>query len=117
VEAVTMRPVAEEVGITPMAIYHHFPSRDALLRSITNGEFQRLLQFSLRRLRAGQLEPVFLNILEGHLYYAIAYPHLFNHFFFKPQLAKVSARFPPTQIADSQPDRRRLRRLQKRRAC
>jgi AcrR family transcriptional regulator len=85
VEAVTMRPVAEEVGITPMAIYHDFPSRDALLPSITDDEFQRLLQFSLRRLRAGRLEPAFLNILDGYLYDAIAYPYLFDYVFLKPR--------------------------------
>jgi AcrR family transcriptional regulator len=30
-QAVTMRQVAEAVGITPMAIYYHFPNREALL--------------------------------------------------------------------------------------
>ncbi len=34
-EAVSMRRVAEAVGITPMAIYHHFPNRGALLNLIT----------------------------------------------------------------------------------
>jgi hypothetical protein len=29
--AVSMRRVAQAVGITPMAIYHHFPNREALL--------------------------------------------------------------------------------------
>lgn len=85
VEAVSMRRVAEEVGITPMAIYHHFPNRDALLQSITDGEFQRLLQLCLRRLRAGRLESALLNILDGYLDYAIAYPNLFDYVFLKPR--------------------------------
>ena len=42
-EAVSMRRVAEAVGITPMAIYHHFPSREALLNTITDREFAKLL--------------------------------------------------------------------------
>src|SRR5262249_37421936 len=85
VEAVSMRRVAEEVGVTPMAIYHHFPNRDALLRSITDGEFQRLLQFCSRRLRTGRLESALLNILDGYLDYAIAYPNLFDYVFLKPR--------------------------------
>ncbi|MGW6493881.1 helix-turn-helix domain-containing protein [Nonomuraea angiospora] len=32
-EAVSMRRVGDAVGVTAMAIYRHFPSRDALLRA------------------------------------------------------------------------------------
>ena len=41
-EAVTMRRVAEAVGITPMAIYHHFPDRQVMLTFITDREFDKL---------------------------------------------------------------------------
>jgi AcrR family transcriptional regulator len=85
VEAVSMRRVAKAVGITPMAIYHHFPSRDDLLRSITDGEFEKLLQFSLRRLQRGRRESALLNILDGYLDYAVAYPNLFDYVFLKPR--------------------------------
>ena len=34
VEAVSMRRIAEKVGITPMAIYKHFPDKDALLNAL-----------------------------------------------------------------------------------
>ena len=44
-EAVSMRRVAEAVGVTPMAIYHHFPSREALLNTITDREFAKLLSY------------------------------------------------------------------------
>jgi AcrR family transcriptional regulator len=33
-DAVSMRRVASAVGITPMAIYRHFPNREALLRAV-----------------------------------------------------------------------------------
>ena len=42
-EAVSMRRIAEAVGVTPMAIYHHFANRDALLRSIVEKEFEKFL--------------------------------------------------------------------------
>jgi len=41
-QRVTMRRVARAVGITPMAIYHHFPNREALLKAVTDQEFQKL---------------------------------------------------------------------------
>jgi len=40
--AVSMRRVAEAVGITPMAIYRHFPSRDALLKRISDDSFSEI---------------------------------------------------------------------------
>ncbi|NUU24738.1 MAG: TetR/AcrR family transcriptional regulator [Streptomycetaceae bacterium] len=33
-QAVTMRRVAEDAGVTAMATYRHFPNRDALLRAV-----------------------------------------------------------------------------------
>ena len=34
VEAVSMRRIAEKAGITPMAIYKHYPDKDALLNAL-----------------------------------------------------------------------------------
>src|SRR6185437_2398250 len=38
-DAVSMRRVAEAVGITPMAIYRHFPNREALLKRLSDDSF------------------------------------------------------------------------------
>lgn len=49
-EAVTMRAVAKAVGITPMALYRHFPDRDGLLNAIADqgfAEFAALLNNSV----------------------------------------------------------------------
>ena len=49
-EAVTMRAVAKAVGITPMALYRHFPDRDGLLNAIADQgftEFAALLNSSV----------------------------------------------------------------------
>ena len=35
VKAVTMRRLAEPLGVNPMAFYHHFPNKDALLNRVT----------------------------------------------------------------------------------
>jgi len=42
-EAVTMRRVAKAVGITPMAIYRHYPDRAALLNSLADEGFEELV--------------------------------------------------------------------------
>lgn len=47
-EAVTMRAVAERVGVTATALYRHFPDKDALLREVI-GEGSRLLGSHLFR--------------------------------------------------------------------
>ena len=37
-----MRRVADAVGLTPMAIYRHFPNRDALLKRISDDSFDAI---------------------------------------------------------------------------
>jgi AcrR family transcriptional regulator len=47
-EAVTMRAVAERVGVTATALYRHFPDKDAILREVVS-EGSRLLGSHLFR--------------------------------------------------------------------
>ena len=49
-EAVSMRRVAQAVGVTAMALYHHYANREALLQALVYREFDRLD-------RAGQATP------------------------------------------------------------
>jgi AcrR family transcriptional regulator len=48
-EALSMRDVAARVGITPPAIYRHFPNKDALIEFVVN---DTLREFELHLLRA-----------------------------------------------------------------
>ena len=41
-EAVSMRRVAQAAGITAMAIYRHYPNRDALLNAVADEGFEEL---------------------------------------------------------------------------
>jgi AcrR family transcriptional regulator len=52
-DSITMRRVAHAVGITPMAIYRHFPDRDALLNSLANEGFADLTSRLSRNNRDG----------------------------------------------------------------
>jgi AcrR family transcriptional regulator len=84
-EAVSMRRVAAAVGITPMAIYHHFPSREALLNTITNREFARLLSFIQAHPLSGGVEDRLLAVMAGYVDYAFAQPRVFDFIFSRPR--------------------------------
>lgn len=84
-EAVSMRRVAEAVGITPMAIYHHFPSREALLNTITDREFARLLSYMHAHPLNGGLEDRLLAVMAGYVDYAFAQPRVFDFIFSRPR--------------------------------
>lgn len=84
-EAVSMRRVAEAVGITPMAIYHHFPSREALLNTITDREFDKLLSYMQAHPLNGSVEERLFAVMEGYVDYAFAQPRVFDFVFSRPR--------------------------------
>ena len=90
--SVSMRRVAGAVGITPMAIYHHFPSREDLLKAVTDQEFDRLLQFIEQRWAASTLESRLVEVMMGYLDYALARPRVFDYVFSRPRAG--ARRFP-----------------------
>lgn len=79
--AVTMRRVAEAAGITPMAIYRHFPSRDALLKRIGDDSFQEIARHWAARKSGGDPLAQLVAIQMIYLDYALAHPHLFDYAF------------------------------------
>jgi AcrR family transcriptional regulator len=91
-DAVSMRRVATAVGVTPMAIYHYFPNREALLSSIVDNEFGALLQFITRTPKFRSLESEMTHIMDSYIDYAFARPHIFDYVFAKPR--SDARRFP-----------------------
>lgn len=80
-EKVSMRRIAREVGITPMAIYHYYPDREALLKSVTDAEFGKLLSFCEARQKRTSHEDRLVRIMDGYLDYAFARPRIFDFVF------------------------------------
>lgn len=80
-QAVSMRRVAEAVGISAMAIYRHFPNRDALLKRLSDDSFQQAAQDWSGKLRATDPRKRLLQSIEPYLDYALRHPHLFDHAF------------------------------------
>ena len=85
-----MRRVAGKVGITPMAIYHHFPNRDALLEAITAGEFDHLARHFAKA--QGSSRDALQSAISGYLDYALGRPKVFDFVF--TQKRKDARRFP-----------------------
>ena len=80
-EAVSMRRVADAVGVTPMAIYRHFPNRDALLKRISDDSFDAIARHWLARNQGGDVLSRVIALQRIYLDYALAHPHLFDHAF------------------------------------
>jgi AcrR family transcriptional regulator len=84
-EAVTMRRVGEIVGITPMAIYRHFPDREGLLNAVADQGFEELAA-QLKDMRfSGDMEERLTKMGETYLDHALENPRLFELMFLKPR--------------------------------
>jgi AcrR family transcriptional regulator len=114
-EAVTMRRVAAAVGITPMAVYRHYPDRLGLLNALADEGFQELSGRLAGRLRADRLtsdrppydlEKRLRKVLDLNLDFALENPRLFELMFLKPR--KGSRQYPRDFKAGKSPTANRM---------
>lgn len=86
-EAVSLRRVATAVGITPMAIYHHFASREALLHDVCDAEFNRhaALLVADQQQAGGSIETRLTRNLDTFLDFALQRPHVYDFVFSQPR--------------------------------
>ena len=84
-QAVSMRRVAKEVGITPMAIYHYFRGRQPLLDAVVDSEFGQFRTFFNRRKRKRSFEAEMIHIMDAYIDYAFAHPRIFEYVFASPR--------------------------------
>ena len=82
---VTMRRVAALAGVTPMAIYRHFPGRDALLKRIGDDSFDAITRHWDARGRGSDVMERLMAVQRIYLDYALAHPHLFDQAFSTPR--------------------------------
>jgi AcrR family transcriptional regulator len=80
-DAVSMRRIAGAAGITPMAIYHHFPNREALLRSVVDKEFEEFLEIIRMAPVKASMEADIIHTMDAYIDYAFARPHIFDYVF------------------------------------
>ncbi|HEX7964486.1 MAG TPA: helix-turn-helix domain-containing protein [Gammaproteobacteria bacterium] len=81
-EAVTMRRVAERVGITAMAIYRHYPDRAALLNALADEGFVELAGRLKAKRLTGEAEHRLLQLTDVYVDHALEHPKLFELMFF-----------------------------------
>lgn len=100
-QAVSMRRVAKEVGITAMAIYHHFPSREALLDAVVESEFEKLVGFFSPPGGKRSFESMMIHAMDGYINYALAHPRIFDYVF--SSVRPEARRFPEDFRAGKSP--------------
>ncbi|WP_433437416.1 TetR/AcrR family transcriptional regulator [Nonomuraea sp. CA-141351] len=76
--AVSMRRVGDAVGITAMAIYRHYPNRDALLRAVADRSAGELAAMWTRRSSSGDWDERVSAALDDFLDFALGSPHLYE---------------------------------------
>ncbi len=84
-EAVTMRRVAAAVGVSPMAIYRHYPSRGSLLNALADEGFEELATRLAVNKSSGSIEGRLTKMMEIYLEHALQKPRLFELMFLKPR--------------------------------
>jgi AcrR family transcriptional regulator len=80
-DAVTMRRVAHAVGITPMAVYRHYPDRAGLLNALADAGFDELAARLGDARFSGDIEKRLTKILDVSLEHALQNPRLFELMF------------------------------------
>lgn len=81
-EAVTLRAVARQVGVTPTSLYSHFADPQEILRAVVARAFGQLLE-ALRRPAEAPTDPVgrLLEVSRAYLAFAAERPHLYRVLF------------------------------------
>ena len=81
IQAVSMRKVAELVGVTAMAIYRHFPDREALLNALADQGFTEIGQVLVSQVGPGPVLQRMEAVIEVYLDFGLGHPHLFELMF------------------------------------
>jgi AcrR family transcriptional regulator len=79
--AVTVRRVAGAVGITPMAVYRHYPDHQGLLSALANEGFAELAARLSDLPLAGDTELALTRVLDTYLDFGFETPRLFELMF------------------------------------
>lgn len=84
-EAVSMRRVAAEVGVTAPALYKHYQGKDALVEAIAELGFARFERTLPTGTEARRPRARIRRVLEAYCAFAMAEPHLFEIMFVSPR--------------------------------
>jgi len=83
--AVSMRQLAGEVQLTPMALYRHFANRDALLTAIADHYFADMADRWQGHTKGHDYEQALILIGIDLVDFSIEHPHLYQLMFIEPR--------------------------------
>jgi AcrR family transcriptional regulator len=81
IDGVSMRAVADAVGLTPMAIYRHFDSRAALLNALADEGFEALAAKLAATRLEGPVETRLMQLGEVFVEHALKFTHMYELMF------------------------------------
>ena len=84
VEGVSMRRIAERVGVTATAIYRHFPNKEAILEEIIGAGLTILSNYLAPALKANDPYERLKGLIDAYLRFAIEQPRYFDLAFLVP---------------------------------
>lgn len=105
-EALSMRRVAEAVGITPMALYRHYRNREGLLNALADEGFEALAKQLSKQRFSGDFEGRLIKMADVFLEHALEHPRLFELMFLKPRSG--ARRYPRDFKAGDSPTANRM---------
>lgn len=78
--ALSLRAVARSLGMTVQALYHYFPSRDALVTAVIAAAYEQVADAvaDAARAAADPATPGLVAAAEGYRHWAITHPELFQ---------------------------------------
>lgn len=86
-DELSLRQVAQEVGVSPSAVYHYFADRDSILTSLGESLFEELADYQeleLSKIKGNSLKAAkarFRALGENYFHWAMKEPHFFNLMF------------------------------------
>ena len=100
IEGLTIRRVAQQAELSPMALYRHFADKDALLNALMEDGIAAWTDI-VHGVRARDPLEWLLAVGEAHLDFALTQPHRYDAAFFLP--APAARRFPDDFAAGRSP--------------
>ena len=84
VEGVSMRKIAERVGVTPTAIYRHFRDKEEVIEEIINAGLATLSEYLAPALKAEDPYQRLRQLIDAYLRFALEQPRYFDLAFLVP---------------------------------
>jgi len=88
-EGLKMRRLADEVGVTPGALYRHYDGKEAVLLDLVGRAHETLLQHLTRALRGGSPAERMWMAERQYLEFALEEPRLYEVYYATPEVMGV----------------------------